>query len=241
MIVSHNELITAVHKAFWGMRRSCGEADMIADMVASLEIAGLHGVHHFNKASTFLQLEDDRPAEIEAIGSDCLKVELHNASLACHMPALIAFAIEKMANTETLTLEINHCHNRWLAYSELAKLSDLGFACSAQWSNGSSPKRTLFVLNQDCDLPEIFLSDHIVEDEYQSMTLTISKRHFDIADLASDFSIHIDSSELKQAQQAAWNKGISVDEAEWAILVNTGKAILVENSARSIKGAGELV
>ena len=32
MIVSHNELVAAVNKAFLGMRRHCGEADVIANM-----------------------------------------------------------------------------------------------------------------------------------------------------------------------------------------------------------------
>ena len=35
MIVSHNELVAAVNKAFLGMRRHCGEADVIANMVVN--------------------------------------------------------------------------------------------------------------------------------------------------------------------------------------------------------------
>lgn len=38
MIVSHNELVAAVNKAFLGMRRHCGEADVIANMVADLQM-----------------------------------------------------------------------------------------------------------------------------------------------------------------------------------------------------------
>ncbi|EKO3865360.1 DUF3726 domain-containing protein, partial [Vibrio harveyi] len=41
MIVSHNELVAAVNKAFLGMRRHCGEADVIANMVADLQMVGL--------------------------------------------------------------------------------------------------------------------------------------------------------------------------------------------------------
>ena len=48
MIVSHNELVAAVNKAFLGMRRTCGEADVIANMVADLQMVGLDGVRHFN-------------------------------------------------------------------------------------------------------------------------------------------------------------------------------------------------
>ena len=56
MIVSHNELVAAVNKAFLGMRRHCGEADVIANMVADLQMVGLNGVRHFNNASQFLNL-----------------------------------------------------------------------------------------------------------------------------------------------------------------------------------------
>ena len=42
MIVSHNELVAVTNKAFLGMRRTCGEADVIANMVADLQMIGLN-------------------------------------------------------------------------------------------------------------------------------------------------------------------------------------------------------
>ena len=47
MIVSRNEIITTVYKAFSGMHREVGEADLIATMVAELKMAGLDGGRHY--------------------------------------------------------------------------------------------------------------------------------------------------------------------------------------------------
>ena len=54
MIVSHNELVAAVNKAFLGMRRHCGEADVIANMVADLQMVGLQ---FFLSTFTYLYAE----------------------------------------------------------------------------------------------------------------------------------------------------------------------------------------
>ena len=51
MIVSYNELFSAVEKAFRGEQRLCGEADIIAAMVVDLQMLGLDGVRQFNQAS----------------------------------------------------------------------------------------------------------------------------------------------------------------------------------------------
>ena len=73
------------------------------------------------------------------------------------------------------------------------------------------------------------------------MTIELSLKDFNIAALSSDYTTHIDSAVLNNAQDMAWNKGIDVDDAEWEILKNTATAILVENSEQSQQGAGGLV
>ncbi|MGU3843195.1 DUF3726 domain-containing protein, partial [Vibrio diabolicus] len=148
MIVSHNELVAAVNKAFLGMRRHCGEADVIANMVADLQMVGLHGVRHFNNASLFLGLDSDCAVSVTNSTSASIEMDLHNGSVACHLPAVLDFALEKMINSKSITITLKQCHNRWLGFSELLKLSAKGIACRAQWVNGSSPKRTLYVLNR---------------------------------------------------------------------------------------------
>ncbi|WP_045423329.1 DUF3726 domain-containing protein [Vibrio jasicida] len=243
MIVSHNELVAAVNKAFLGMRRHCGEADVIANMVADLQMVGLNGVRHFNNASLFLNLDSDCAVTITGNTDSSIEIELHNGSVACHLPAVLDFALEKMINTKSVTITLKQCHNRWLAYSELARLSAKGIACRAQWVNGTSPKRTLYVLNRGHIAPEVFFSDQVEDHstDYHSMTIEFSVNDFDIEASSQGYSIHIEGEELSRAQKQSWDEGIAVEDAEWETLKQTATVFLVENSERSIQGAGELV
>ena len=243
MIVSHNELVAAVNKAFLGMRRHCGEADVIANMVADLQMVGLNGVRHFNNASLFLNLDSDCAVTITGNTDSSIEIELHNGSVACHLPAVLDFALEKMINTKSVTITLKQCHNRWLAYSELARLSAKGIACRAQWVNGTSPKRTLYVLNRGHIAPEVFFSDQVEDHstDYHSMTIELSVNDFDIEASSQGYSIHIEGEELSRAQKQSWDEGSAVEDAEWETLKQTATVFLVENSERSIQGAGELV
>jgi len=243
MIVSHNELVAAVNKAFLGMRRHCGEADVIANMVADLQMVGLHGVRHFNNASLFLNLDSDCSVTITSNTDSHIEVELHNGSIACHLPAVLDFALEKMVNSKSVTITLKQCHNRWLAFSELVRLSAKGIACRAQWFNGTSPKRTLYVLNRGRIAPEVFFSDQIEDNstDYHSMTIELAVTDFDIEASSQGYAIHIDGEELSRAQKTSWEEGIFVEDAEWNALKQTATVFLVENSERSVQGAGELV
>lgn len=242
MIVSHNELVAAVNKAFLGMRRCCGEADVIANMVADLQMVGLDGVRHFNNASSFIGLESDEPAQISTTQDNVIQVDLHKSSVACHLPVVLDYALEKMVGQKTLMIELSNCHNRWLAYSELVKLAAKGVACSASWSNGSNPKRTLYVLNKGCVAPELFLSEEVSQDigSHHEMTIELSIRDFNIDSLSQGYETHIASDSLTEKLESAWRDGIEVEDSEWQMLKETATAILVENSQRSIQGAGEL-
>lgn len=245
MIVSHNELVAAVNKAFLGMRRTCGEADVVANMVADLQMAGLDGVRHFNNGSRFIRHEQDSPVDIQQIADNQIEVNLHGSSLACHLPVIIDYALEKMVGFKSLSLTINHCHNRWLAYGELVKLAAKGIACRAQWENGASPKRILCVLDRGSISPELFFSDasSSLQDDVRrhSMTIEFSVKDFDIAQGAMGYETHIEAKELAMAHHAAWHEGIVVDDKEWQALKQTATVFLVENSEQSIRGAGELV
>lgn len=242
MIVSHNELVAAVNKAFLGMRRHCGEADVIANMVADLQMVGLHGVRHFNNASLFLNLDSDCAVTIAGNTDSSIEVDLHNGSVACHLPAVLDFALEKMVKSKSVTVTLKQCHNRWLAFSELARLSAKGIACRAQWVNGTSPKRTLYVLNRGHIAPEVFFSD-VIEGpgtDYHNMIIELSTNDFNLDASSQGYTIHIEGEELSRAQKASWEEGIFVEDAEWETLKQTATVFLVENSERSIQGAGEL-
>ena len=95
MIVSHNEIVTIVHKAFTGMHREVGEADVIATMVAELQMAGLDGIRHFNNASPYILTEHDTPIDIVHQQDGAIRLDLHGSSLACHLPTIIDYALGK--------------------------------------------------------------------------------------------------------------------------------------------------
>ncbi|GLQ76429.1 DUF3726 domain-containing protein [Vibrio sp. vnigr-6D03] len=241
MIVSHNELVATVTKAFLGMRRNCGEADIIANMVADLQMVGLNGVKHFNNGSRFMSKEEDCPVDVYELGNSSLEIDLHGSSLACHLPVVLDFALEKMVNHRQITLKLTRCHNRWLAYSELAKLSSKGIACKAYWENGSDPKKVLLVLNKGRISPELFFSEQASPESLiiHDMTIVLSIDDFDFSEVADGYNIHISAKQLSRTQKASWEKGIEVDEQEWQTLKETATEILVENSEQSRLGAGE--
>ena len=239
MIVSHNEIVTIVHKAFTGMHREVGEADVIATMVAELQMAGLDGIRHFNNASPYILTEHDTPIDIVHQQDGAIRLDLHGSSLACHLPTIIDYALEKMGDLAHFHIYLQNCHNRWLAYSELVGLAARGFACLAKWDNGSVPKHTLFTLNQGFVYPDLYFFDQ-AQANYNTndMIIEIATQNFDIEQDIQHFNHKISTDELFEIHQRAWKEGIYVDDEQWVILKKTAAAMLVENSETSSKGAG---
>ena len=239
MIVSHNEIVTMVNKAFLGMQREVGEADLIASMVAELQMAGLNGILHFNNASPFIVSERDVPIEILDQADGKLTLDLHGSSLVCHLPAVMDYALEKMGDREHFKIYLHNCHNRWLAYSELVKLAAKGIACLAKWDNGTAPKHTIFTLDKRFVYPDLYYFDD-AQNNYNTndMVIELSTDNFNIEQDIQHFDHKISTDELFETHQRAWKQGIYVDDEQWAILKKRAAAILVENSEASSKGAG---
>lgn len=239
MMVSHNEIVTMVYKAFTGLHREVGEADVIATMVAELQMAGLDGIKHFNNATPYILNEIDTPIDIVHQEEGAIRLDLHGSSLACHLPTIIDYALEKMGDSAHFYIYLQNCHNRWLAYSELVGLAAKGYACLAKWDNGSVPKHTLFTLNKDFVYPDLYFFDK-PQANYNTndMVIEIATQNFDIEHDIQHFDRKISTDALFETHQRAWKEGIYVDDTQWAILKTTAAAILVENSEASSKGAG---
>ena len=239
MIVSRNEIVTIVYKAFTGMHREVGEADLVATMVAELQMAGLDGVRHFNNASPYILTEQDMPINIVHQEQGAIRLDLQGSSLACHLPAVIDYALEKMGDLDHFKIYLENCHNRWLAYSELVNLASKNIACLAKWDNGSAPKHTLFTLNQGFVYPDIYFFDK-AQANYNTndMIIELATSNFDIEQDIQYFNHKISTDELFETHQRAWKEGIYVDDKEWETLKKTAAAVLVENSEASSKGAG---
>ena len=239
MIVSHNEIVTMVNKAFLGLQREVGEADLIASMVAELQMAGLNGILHFNNASPFILSERDVAIDIVHQTEEELILDLHGSSLVCHLPVVMDYAIEKMGKREHFRIYLRNCHNRWLAYSELVKLAAKGIACLAKWDNGSAPKHTIFTLDKRFVYPDLYFFNK-AQDNYNTndMVIELATSNFDIEKDIQHFDQKVSTDELFETHQRAWKEGIYVDDEQWAILKKSAAAILVENSEASSKGAG---
>ncbi|WP_342743783.1 DUF3726 domain-containing protein [Photobacterium proteolyticum] len=240
MQVSHNELVVLTGKAFTGLRRSCGEADMIANMVADLEMVGLNGIEHFVKALDFLQQERDCPVDVDATSAAQLTANLHGCSILCHLPTVLDFTLEKLIGRNNITLDIQQCHNRWLAFGELVKLAAKGLSVKASWHNGHAPKHVVYVLNKGCINPELFVSARPAKQPscLHSLRIEISTQPIPLPS-AAEFDHHISSQTLAETQAQAWQEGITVDEAHWQRIKQAAGAILVESSDTSRRGAGE--
>lgn len=239
MIVSRNEITTMVYKAFSGMHREVGEADLIATMVAELQMAGLDGIRQFNNASPFILSGQDIPIDIVHQSVDEIGMDLHNSSLVCHLPSVMDYVLEKMGDLDHFKITLYNCHNRWLAYSELVSLAAKGIACLARWDNGTAPKHTLFTLNQGFVYPDLYFFDKPQADyDKQDLVIELATSNFDVEEDIKHFNHKISTDELFETHQQAWKKGIYVDDEQWAILKKTAAAILVENSEASSKGAG---
>ena len=239
MIVSHNEIVSMVNKAFLGMQREVGEADLIASMVAELQMAGLNGILHFNNASPFILSERDMPIDIVSQTEGMVSLDLHGSSLVCHLPVVMDYALEKMGNREHFKIYLHNCHNRWLAYSELVNLAAKGIACLAKWDNGSAPKHTIFTLDKRFVYPDIYYFNE-AQDNYNTndMVIELATSNFNVDKDIQHFDHKISTDELYTTHQRAWRQGIYVDDEQWAVLKKSAAAILVENSEASSKGAG---
>ena len=244
MIVSRNEIITTVYKAFSGMHREVGEADLIATMVAELQMAGLDGVRQFNNASPYILTGHDIAIDIVHQSIDEIGLDLHNSSIVCHLPSIIDYALEKMGDLNHYKITLYNAHNRWLAYSELVSLASKGIACLARWDNGSAPRHTLFTLNQGFVYPDLYFFDkpqaahEKKAGEKQDIVIELATSNFDIENEIQHFDRKISTDELFATHNRAWKEGIYVDDEQWTILKKTATAILVENSEVSSKGAG---
>ncbi|MBP2280517.1 hypothetical protein RCH20_000218 [Psychrobacter sp. PL15] len=239
MIVSHNEIVTTVNKAFLGMQREVGEADLIASMVAELQMAGLNGILHFNNASPFILSERDVAIDIVSQGESEVRLDLHGSSLVCHLPVVMDYALEKMGKRDHFKIYLHNCHNRWLAYSELVNLAAKGIACLAKWDNGSAPKHTIFTLDKRFVYPDLYFFNE-VQNNYSTndMVIELSTANFDIEKDIQHFDRKVSTDELFATHQRAWKEGIYVCDEQWATLKKSAAAILVENSEASSKGAG---
>ncbi len=258
MIVSYNEIINLVQKAFFGTRNEYGESDLIANMVAELQMAGLEGIRQFNKANEYLFSEKEVEIDIindqivakvvldaddkQSRSSLTLKFDFHGNSIAYHLPAVLDYALEHFAEDKHhhIKLELKNCHNRWLSYGELVRLAVKGIVCMARWDNGTDPKHTLFILNVGNIYPELYFFDEQIDviDGSHDMIIELADNDFVLERYGKNHADYLSSEEIQKRHQLSWDEGIEVDPEQWDVLKETAKCMLVKDSEQSMRGAG---
>lgn len=239
MNISHNELVVMCSKAFAGLHRYNGEADIIANMVADLEMVGLHGIDHFINALALLAHEQDYPVEITTETAQQVTVDLHGYSILCHLPILLDYTIEKLTFQSQVILNIEQCHNRWLAFSELIKLSNIGLSVRAYWFNPLASHHVTYILNAGQILPEVYLypttlmpikDTHI--DPLHYLSIEINKHRISLP-MPSITLKHIASTTLLTTKKNTWQRGITITPTAWKTIQQFAGAILVESNEQT--------
>ncbi|WP_394209102.1 DUF3726 domain-containing protein [Enterovibrio calviensis] len=251
MQVSHNELVTLCTKAYDSLKRQCGEAETIANMVVDLEMAGLQGMSFFLAALESIEQDTDYPVPVFDADDHQIKVDLGGASLLCHFPALIDVALEQLIHGQRVQLHIRDCHNRWFGFGELLKLAGKGLSVRAQWRNDQAPNYVDYVHNAGFRYPNIYFDNpgqlrtqplfstkmHPEQLQKNDLLVDIQLYPFEIFRANSEPDI---SAEMQSvAEQRAWKHGIDIEENDWNTLKKYVARSLVENSERSLQGAGE--
>ncbi|NGN96180.1 DUF3726 domain-containing protein [Grimontia sp. S25] len=234
--VSHNELVGLCTKAFDALNHPHGESDTIAETVVDLEMAGLSGVSMFVEALPTLDEEREARAPRCDIIDGNILVNLHGGSLFCHLPALIDVAVERLIGFPQVSMSVKDCRNRWLAFGELLKLAGKGLSVRVCWHRNDSPDDIECILNAGSRYPDIYLQKDLGLEE-NSMQIELSLAPFSASNSASVPTIS--AQEQNEAASAAWEQGIRIRLSNWEALKHYASRLLVEDSERSMRGAGE--
>ncbi|CZF86389.1 DUF3726 domain-containing protein [Grimontia marina] len=234
--VSHNELVGVCAKAFDALNHPHGESDTIADTVVDLEMAGLGGVSMFVEALPSLDGEQQARSPLCDITDGNILVNLHGGSLFCHLPALIDVAVERLIYFPEVSMAVRDCRNRWLAFGELLKLAGKGLSVRVCWHRSDSPDDIECILNAGSRYPDIYLQKDLNLAE-NSMQIELSLTPFTASN--NEASPTIAGSVQSAAVNSAWEQGISIRLNDWELLKHYASRLLVEDSDRSMRGAGE--
>ncbi len=236
--VSQNELKALCIKAFNGLNLNSGEADLVAKMVIDLEMVGLHGTKHFVKALKYLKNDNAFNVNIKSHDNK-IDVDLGSCSILSHIQIIVAYAIDHMRNHDSVIVEIKNCHNKWLAYSQLKRLSQKGFNVKIKWSNTSLPQDVEYVIAANDSFPCVNISKSI-DNDINTLRLEINKKEF-----AKDDSINVDkyisSKDLKKSFDKTVEEGILIEKDDWEAVKLVARGILVESSESSRNDAGGVV
>lgn len=234
--VSRTELATLCNNAFNGLKRDCGEADLISKMVVDLEMVGLNGVKHFAKALKYLKDSNDLSLNISSKDSH-ISADLNNDTILGHIQILVAYALESIPTYESVTLEIKNCHNRWLVFSQAIRIAKKGLNARFSWNNSSDNNSISYCINANDELPTLCKSVSTSSD-VRTLVIEISKNKIESK---CDKSEVISADTLRKSFNNSLENGLVIDLNDWNDLKDVAKAIYVASSEKSKNDAGGVV
>jgi len=234
--VSRTELATLCNNAFNGLKRDCGEADLISKMVVDLEMVGLNGVKHFAKALKYLKNPNNLSLNISSKDS-FISADLNNDTILGHIQILVAYALESIPTYESVTLEIKNCHNRWLVFSQAIRIAKKGLNARFSWNNSSDNNSISYCINANDELPTLCKSASTSSD-VRTLVIEISKNKIESK---CDKSEVISADTLRKSFNNSLENGLVIDLNDWNDLKDVAKAIYVASSEKSKNDAGGVV
>ncbi|WP_150467946.1 DUF3726 domain-containing protein [Francisella sp. SYW-9] len=237
MHVSHNEIVNICRKAFRGLNVPYGDAVIIANIIADSELIELNAIKDFIKALNYLKYDSYKPAEIKESETE-LKVNLHGGSILCYLANILAYAQSFLDTNNEVNLFIENCHNRSLAYGFLQRLANKGLSVKAQWSNKSSGKSTIYIINPQDKAPNIYFS--LVDAKYidsQNLEINIRKENITLPN-SNLYDDYLDHKTLLIKKNNILEKGIYISQEDWDAIAKIAKLRLVPETDKSRLNAG---
>lgn len=248
MKISCNELLLSCRKAFEGLGFRSGDAHDSAEMVAWLELHGLHGVSELSKALHFLEKEG-KASPRSTLNLPMIRIlDADGASVLCTGGLAVDCGVA-MARAQGLsTVHLLNCHNRALIVGYLVHCARRGISVLGYWHNGGAPGLTTVVsLRAGEAMPTLLQYEPQRPPEKlarRSLTLMFSEDfdllpqfHPDICGQRVKLSVDPDS--LNHTAERNVEQGLEVDDETWSAIKTLGARVLVAGDERSrAQGAG---
>jgi LDH2 family malate/lactate/ureidoglycolate dehydrogenase len=249
MRVSRNELTAVLRKAFEGLGFGTGEREDAADMVAWLELHGLHGLSELGKALAYLEREGSRRLQLRYSAPGLRVLDAEGASILCGGGIAVDTGIA-MARADGLgVVRVDACHNRALTVGYLVRAARRGISVLASWHNGADPGVRWVVAH---GAGEVWPSVRLIQPA--GATDPAAGRHLTLwfsADVDPKPELHAsvtgervlldaDPDTMARCYRDGIERGLAVDDAFWKQLQGLGRRVLVaaEFGSRDEAGGG---
>lgn len=235
MIVSHNEIITLIRKAFEALGYSQGQWEEIADMVAWRELHGLPGVEP--AAVAVRRGYSLRTAQIELVEatSEEAVFDGHGQSALLIGPQVVDWAYTAAVHRGRARVKVIGCKDPGQLMGYAVASGGRAFRIRLSWDLMTGRTATFFVQQGELH----FGHSGIGESEPEPRHLIIEIDRQQKLDLPVGFTVVLTAADFLQRRESRSQHGIPLNKELWEFFKKIGQGVLVEATEQSRKGAGE--